>query len=345
MILSTFADDIPQMDEEELRENKKAFEWWYFDIEDIEKEVSLVVQFKRKSPLYHKTDPLIYVEYKVPGKEDKLFLNYPISDYSFIKTDSDATLNINKHSFKLVKDAKDMIKSIEIHINFDKLKIDLNFIPLHQGFKPKESGNYFIHKKNPKIGTGVTFAAPRMSGKGTFELSGKKYEIKGDGYHDHPYGTTTLLNTNAQWYWGRLYNEDITIMYADVTPHKDFEGDFSFIYHSKIDEYIPKIDTDYNIIANDWYKNKNGGKSKYPHQIDIEVPSSSIEIKTKFIHSMEEIMFYNRSKVNFKVNQRTEGTGWIEYVTVNAPRKIAAKIVQFQHSNIIKRSKATLGIL
>jgi hypothetical protein len=58
--------------------------------------------------------------------------------------------------------------------------------------------------------------APRAQVSGTVRLGGERLEVSGVGYHDHNWGIGNMPRIVQRWYWGRVYADDITLVYAAV---------------------------------------------------------------------------------------------------------------------------------
>ena len=210
-----------------------------------------------------------------------------------------------------------------------------------------ENGAYFIHKKDPDLMTCVNFASPRIGGKGNLMLFGKNYNFLGIGYHDHPWGTTNLLKTNKSWHWARLFNDFASILYADVKPHSDYEGNLKFFYYSYFDEYTPMIEKNYEIESKNW-KRDSVYSLKFPHDLTITVPNLKLEINTRFNSILMNLKIYIRSQVNYKLNDeiknsKCEGIGWTEYWNVPSwMRRLLLKMFKSEQAKNVKKTKALM---
>jgi hypothetical protein len=348
MILTNFFDDLPQLTDDQINSYPNSFEWWYFDIED-KNDNSLVIILKRKDTFTHEINPSISVDYKLNGKKNTLVMIYPKTEFKTedSKDDSATTIHFGDNYIKIFKNTDNTVKYYDVYIDFHKLKIEIKFSPQHQGFKLSKNGMYFSHKKKSDLIKCVNFAAPRTKGEGKIEFFGKVIEISGEGYHDHPWGTSNILQTNATWHWGRLFNDNVTVMYADVLPHKDYTGKLKFFYFSLIDDFIPKVEEDYEIDGTEW-KKEPGANLKFPHALTITCPNLGIEIKTEYIDLLLNIKIYNRSQVMFKLVDKTnkmesKGTGWTEYWDV--PTWMKGLLIKLNRSEQAKRVKNTLKLI
>ncbi|MFX0075203.1 MAG: hypothetical protein ACFE96_07165 [Candidatus Hermodarchaeota archaeon] len=348
MILTNFFDDLPQLTKEQISDYQDSFEWWYFDVEDTNGN-SLVIILKRKDSFTHKINPSVYVEYKINGEKGNLVMIYPKEEFKVVDSQNNdgKSIYFGENYIKIFKTIDDTIKHYQVYIDFHKFKINMNFTPRHKGFKPSKNGVYFTHKKKSDLIKCVNFAAPRIIGEGKIEFFGDILEISGEGYHDHPWGTSNLLQTNSMWHWGRFFNESISIMYAEVHPHKDFSGELKFFYFSHIDDAIPVIENVYDIDGEEW-KKEQGANLKFPHNLTITCPKLGIELKTEYIELLLNIKIYNRSRVNFELiekttNKKNGGIGWTEYW--NVPSWMRGLLIKMNRSEQANHVKNTLKII
>ena len=346
MILTNFFDDLPQLTDDQVNSYPDSFEWWYFDMEDKIGN-SIVVLLKRKDTFTHKINPSVYVEYTINGKKDLLVITYPKDEFRVTINKENAIIYFGDNFIDIRKNSDHTINHYKIFINFHILRINAKIIPIHQGFKPSENGVYFTNKKKPDLIKCVNFAAPRIKCEGVIDFFQEEIKLIGDGYHDHPWGTSNLLQTNSKWYWGRLFNEKVSLMYADVTPHNDYEGNLKFLYYSLTDQFIPKIEKDYQIENEDW-KKEPGSNLKFPHSIRLQCPKLELDFTTKYLNTLLNIKIYNRSKVNFELRDNlhnfvSEGTGWIEYW--NVPTWMRGLLIKMNRNEQAKHVKKTLNII
>ncbi len=64
--------------------------------------------------------------------------------------------------------------------------------------------------------------APRARVSGTVIIHGETIRAEGIGYHDHNWGVGDMKRIIDHWYWGRLYTDDLTVIYANVHTTKKY---------------------------------------------------------------------------------------------------------------------------
>ncbi|MFH1729669.1 MAG: hypothetical protein ABIA04_14760 [Pseudomonadota bacterium] len=351
--LSYYNDDLPQLSEEDLEKYKGATEWWYFDIQ--KEDFSLVVIYVRQNPLVYKdASSYIHIEYEKNGevvKKVRETREMIIKTYEPVSTDNklvqDRALTRfymdEKNEFSMLAKSSDPELIDEYQLSFDVAGISgkLNFKPIHQGFYVNDDGCYFHHKENPELKSCANFAAPRMKGWGwvvykkeaegsgcnpayTYEHTDIYESEPGEGYHDHPWNTDHFIATYHEWHWGRLFAEDVSVMYANVIPQDEYNGILNFAYYTKKGEYKPYVDLDIEIIPEEkpWEKETDSFLNvAFPHNLKLISKDLGFEIRTQFQSLLADDPMYNRSNVKFifwETNDdfNAEGTGWTEYVTI-----------------------------
>ncbi len=65
---------------------------------------------------------------------------------------------------------------------------------------------------------------PRGKAKGTFRTKDETLSIDGLGYRDHNWLNFSPLGVIAYWDWGRVYDEEYTIIFADIVTSKKFDN-------------------------------------------------------------------------------------------------------------------------
>ncbi len=338
--LATFDDDLPQMSAQELLHGENAFEWWYFDIKSPEG-VSVVILFERRDPINHPSHPSLRVEYEQGIKKFRRIQVYPVEEFKFTcdsSTSGDCKIDLGPNSLRIKKGVRDIIAGYEVHVRLEDFEADISFSSPHQGFKPSPDGCYFVNKLNPSMKTHVVFASPRINGQGRVTVNGDRVEIIGEGYHDHPWGTAHLLMTHGTWHWGRLFNDEVTIMFAEVLPSPAFYGKLKFCYLASTGQVTPQVFDAYKITPSFWSKNKMLGL-KFPHQLDL---ANNFSLQTRFTKTLMEVPVYVRSQVNFdfsleKGTLQTRGDGWVEYF--HCPNLLRSLLIWMNKRETIKWRK------
>jgi hypothetical protein len=65
---------------------------------------------------------------------------------------------------------------------------------------------------------------PRSHAKGTFRTKGESFRIEGLGYRDHNWLNFHPMDFIAYWDWGRIYDREFTIIFADIVTTRGFKN-------------------------------------------------------------------------------------------------------------------------
>lgn len=101
----------------------------------------------------------------------------------------------------------------KILIEEAEVRADLIFEPATVGWRPG-SGKFQFGHENAFFSWVVP--QPRAHAKGTIVINGQEKAVEGVGYHDHNWGTVSLLDTIKEWSWGRVYLGDYSCVFADI---------------------------------------------------------------------------------------------------------------------------------
>lgn len=332
LVLCNFDDDLPHLTETELREKKDSFEWYYFDIDTGDTGgLQIVVRFIIKDTATHKTKPTL--EFILREKHKEIITrvkNYSQDEYKVpveMSNNAGVIIEIGPNKLEIYRDQENNIKKYSLMIKLDEIRLNLECTPMHQGFKLSGNNSYVNQKSDNDIYSCAVFPAPRMKGEGTLKL-GDDYKkvISGEGYHDHPWGTTSLLYSHKEWHWGRIYTDEFTVFFTKVVPSDGYYGKFDILYFAKKDTKIPTLENDLEITPDDW-KTKLmldlPPTLRFPKKLSIKSLKRNLSLTTKWLETLIIIKVYIRSKVDASVIENSNhfsGTGWVEYLKIPSSR-------------------------
>ncbi len=329
LALCNFDDDLPHLTETELREKKDSFEWYYFDIDTGN--LQIVVRFIIKDTGTHKTKPTL--EFILRGKHKEIIArvkNYSQDEYKKpveMSNNAGVIIEIGTNKLEIYRNHEKNIKKYSLSIQLDEIKLNLECTPRHQGFKLAGNRTYVNKKNNEDIYASAVFPAPRMKGEGTLKL-GEEYEkvISGEGYHDHPWGTTSLLYSHKKWHWGRIYTDEFTVFFTKVFPSDGYYGKLDILYFAKKDAKTPTLEDDLEITPDDMKTKLMLGVPPwitFPKKLSIKSLKRNLSLTTKWLETLIIIKVYIRSKVDASVIENSNhfsGTGWVEYLKIPSSR-------------------------
>ncbi|MBT3879853.1 MAG: hypothetical protein HON76_07235 [Candidatus Scalindua sp.] len=328
--LCKFDDDLPHLTEAEIREKKHSFEWYYFDVDTGNKKEELTVRYIIKDTSIHNRNPGIEFILKKNNKEIVTRIkNYSRGEYKEpVEMDNKegVIIEIGPNLLKIYRDQDDNIKKYTLILKFDEIEMNLDCTPMHQGFKLSENRSY-INKESDDIYSSAVFPAPRMTGSGEIILDkDNQIKIEGEGYHDHPWGTTCLMYSHKEWHWGRIYTDEFTVFFTNVIPSYGFSGRLKFLYFAKVGSTIPKLTNDLSITTSNWKREKNI-IFKFPRDLLVTCLlhgesglKRKLSLKTSFMNTIMFLQIYIRYKVFAELkeenNDKLTGYGWVEYFKV-----------------------------
>jgi len=328
--LCTFADDLPHLTEAELREKQDSFEWYYFDLDTGV--VQIAIRYIIKDTSIHETKPAVTFELRQKHKEvTKRIKNYSQDEYRKpVEMDNNegVIIEIGPNKLEIYKDHEKNIKKYKLILKIDEIDLTLECTPVHRGFRVSGNRSYVNQKSNDDIYSCAAFPAPRMKGKGTLKL-GSDYErkISGEGYHDHPWGTTSLMYSHKEWHWGRIFTNDFTVFFTKVIAPDDYDGKLDVLYFAKKDTKEPTLEEDLEITPDDW-KTKlmldMPPSIRFPKKLSIISSKGNLSLTTKWLETLIIIKVYIRTKVEATIiennNPLPPGTGWLEYLKIPSNR-------------------------
>jgi hypothetical protein len=99
-----------------------------------------------------------------------------------------------------------------VHLEEDGIRFDLRFAGVVEPWQPGGGRTTF----GPRDFFAWVVPAPRAEVAGTVSIEGQEMEVKGVGYSDHNWGIGFMPRIVQRWYWGRVYAEDLTLVYANI---------------------------------------------------------------------------------------------------------------------------------
>jgi len=188
--------------------NPNYIEWWYFDV--MNKDGGIVRgQFYISGNISHSRSVRTGVRatyVKPDGTELTIEGKLP---YSSFKASTDVcAVEIGKNYLR------GDLSHCELHVEDNETALDLAFDSGITGFT---SHAYYGDEKRYMY---WTVPQPRGHAKGTFRAKEGTFEIEGVAYRDHNWLNFMPLDFIAHWDWGRIYDEEFTIIFADIVTSR-----------------------------------------------------------------------------------------------------------------------------
>lgn len=192
-----------------------TYEWWYADFV-LESGAKLCVTFtiKRCVCAIWNIDPHIMCILDLPdGTHLNLAERFPAEAFSASKETADVVMG--KNTFK------GDLYHYDIHLDLKGLKADLHIDNISTPWRP-HSGIIYMGN-NDEHCLGWLPAVPLGKNSGTIELDdGTKINVDGTSYHDHNWGTSTMMEDFYRWYWGRAKVGDYNVLTNITYMEKEY---------------------------------------------------------------------------------------------------------------------------
>lgn len=274
-----------------LHPSKKRFkfEWWYFDANlDNGNKVVIVMQAPDlRTPLKRK-DCVIMIYFSRPGNEaEKHFIKFPMKEFSASSETCDVRMGNNRIWGEYPE--------WHVDIKHENIAIKLDFKNIVPGWS---RGNGSVLYGPDSLGhvLGWTVPQPRAQVSGLVKYNGSTWKAEGLGYHDHNWGSAPLFKYVTCWHWGRLVNEEITLIYADVMASRKM-GRLTVpcLLISKNDRLLVEVGegTKWRFETNDYVMDENGTQL-YPRHVCFDFKERDVEgrvdLKVKSVWEIKETM-------------------------------------------------------
>ncbi len=246
-------------------DHKNYFEHWYFDAKLEDGHV--VVGFLQAAELITRKPGVELHVYKPDGEKLSVVKGYKDSDVSTSTEKCDVRVGKNRAYAEWPEGGG--LPVHHVYLAEEDMEFDLTYRNVLPGWKPGGGMT--------KYGDTEFFAwvvpSPRAEVEGTVKFGGKTMQVRGVGYQDHNWGVGDMKRIIDFWYWGRIYGEDFTLLYAYVQTRKHYGRACSTpLMLARRDEVVLStgevtLDTGptiFNMTAN----------RDYPSWLDIRVPGN-----------------------------------------------------------------------
>lgn len=199
---------------------KGAFEHWYFDARLDDGYV--IVGFLQTSELITKKPGVELHVYRPDGTRVEIRKPYPRAACRAAKDYCDVTVG---HNYARLEnpDSTEGLPSYRVYLEENGVRFDLTFQAKVDAWQPGHGRSTFGEKDF----FAWVVPAPRAEVSGTIVVDGVERQVHGLGYHDHNWGKGFMPRIVNRWYWGRVYAEDLTLIYATIGLNpKRFGPDF-----------------------------------------------------------------------------------------------------------------------
>jgi len=197
-----------------------SVEWWYFDC-IFDNGYSIHIGFnliKKKKLGFANTILDIYKDGENVAKRKKRHLlhhSQASKEYPFVKMGNNAIMEFDMERYKKKGEWVYNVKQ-----NLDGFGVCLTFVSNNSGFKIETDAESWA------------VPLPKASVTGDITINGKKINVSGIGYHDHNWNYTllTLMNYGRGWYWGKIWGEKFTVIFANIIKSSTRSDKLAVIY-------------------------------------------------------------------------------------------------------------------
>jgi hypothetical protein len=190
------------------------YERWLFDVRLSDGSILLITFYTK--PLFERSAALapgVSITYIQPDGK-KVFEAVPVDpdDYSSSK----------EHCY--VRAGKSWVRSeagwnYELDVQTETIGIHLNLTSIVPPWRPG-AGSYV--PEDQKSFFAWLAAIPYGSAEGVLTYHGKMRPVKGTCYHDHRWGSLELSKVFSQWYLGRAYLGQFTLLFLQLTTSPEY---------------------------------------------------------------------------------------------------------------------------
>lgn len=190
-----------------LDHHPRAFEHWYFDAHLDDGHI--VVGFLQHRELVSRKPGVELHVYAPDGTRREVVKRYPESAVTASRERCEIRIGDNRAG------AEFPAGGLPIHrlrLAEEDLEFDLTFHSELPGWMPGRGRTTYGDTEYFAWAVG----APRARVNGTVRIGNQTLNASGRGYHDHNWGIGDMKRIIDHWYWGRLYTDDFTLVYAAV---------------------------------------------------------------------------------------------------------------------------------
>ncbi len=261
---------------------KNNAEWWYFDAR-LEDGHFVVAFFRAKHERTSKTGVEITI-YKPDGTKIQKIYDYTRSDLT--ATSKNANVKIGNNYIK-VDFSNSKLPEYEIFLDEGEYGLHLKFKATVQSYIP---GNGYT--KFSGLGDfGWCIPLPRADVEGIIKVDGITIPAKGIGYHDHNWLNFNLVKVVNFWYWGRIYSENFSLIFAYIKCNKKMKGHGIKVLMLAKGEDILLSTGESEIIAEDFQFHEHVNNS-YPKVLRFDISENKhIKLEVKDIIDADNLLF------------------------------------------------------
>lgn len=195
--------------------DKGTYEWWYFDSEYEDGTKVVVIFFtKNKFDVKGPANPTVVIDITLPNGKT-ISKSFSEGEGKKIRASKDkCDVKIGQSSIMYSNG------NYEIHFAHDDIEYTCTMKSMIPMWRPGTGHMYFGKKQEDFFAWFV--AQPSAKIDATLKISGKTFQLKGTGYHDHNWGNIEMNKIINHWYWCRVQIGSYTIIASDIVAEKKY---------------------------------------------------------------------------------------------------------------------------
>jgi len=291
----TITEFKPEYDAIHIDMNEKGnAEWWYFDAH-LTNGYFVVVFFRAKHERTGKTGVEITI-YDPEGKKVQNIYDYERTD--LVVSKENANVKIGKNYIK-VDNSNEQFPVYEIFLDEGEYGIHLTFKAKVKGWMPGKGFTEFGNKGH----FGWVIALPKAEVTGTIRVKNKEMFVEGIGYHDHNWLNFQLPMVVDYWYWGRIYSDTFTIIFAYIKCNKKMDNYPIDVLMVAKDEEIIMSTGEYDLLAENFQFHEKAN-NRYPKSLKFTISEQQkITLEVEKIVDADNLLFEMGPLLRFVVKR------------------------------------------
>lgn len=269
----------PANDAQHPYDNRFYWEWWYFDAEfDDGHRCVLELQTPNIVNMFNRDEvAMLFNVYTPDGVEHNNILPFPSTLWRSSTETCDVAIGDNTIA--------GFYPEYSVKFSHEDMACDLKFTNLIKGWT-RGSGEIMFGTPGRNNLFGWVVAQPRARVEGTLTVGGKEHVVKGMGYHDHNWGSGFLPLYVSHWVWGRLTDERVTMIFADIATTRKCGGYRVPLVFLALDDRIV-LESVRADCATGGYVTDSKGFQVYPSTVDFSFKERDVAGELRFEVSKE----------------------------------------------------------
>ena len=295
----------PEDDGVHPMEDDNYVEHWYFDAR-LDNGYLVVGFLWASEMMTHKPGMELHI-YRPSGEKVEVIKSYPESDLRVSEEKCDVWVGKN-HAYAAYPEGGGL-PVYHLFLSEGELEADLTFHSEIQGWRP---GGGKTDYGDQGLFAWVV-AVPRARVEGTIKIGEETIPAKGIGYHDHNWETADLKKVISHWYWGRVYTEDFTLLYAYVKTNRRFGEVASKPLMLAYKDRVVYSTGEMNLKDSDPIFNETANR-EYPRLLEIEVPEKlTLRLEVKDVIDAHNFLEDMNPVLKWGVNTFIGHPGWFRF--------------------------------